>query len=150
MKRSSIAIGLALAGFSAMAHAQSTTCASLSDQQIHALFDTWNQTLATRDAGKMAGLYAPDAVLLPTLSNELRNDRASIADYFEHFLAKGPSGAIDERFVVSGCNKATDVGTYTFSFADGSQAKARYSYVYRYRDGQWLISHHHSSVMPEG
>ena len=32
---------------------------------------------------------------------------------------------------------------------DGSKVRARYSYVYVMEDGQWKISHHHSSVMPE-
>merc|ERR1712003_76080 len=34
--------------------------------------------------------------------------------------------------------------------ATGDKVKARYSYVYVYEGGQWKISHHHSSVMPEG
>jgi hypothetical protein len=33
--------------------------------------------------------------------------------------------------------------------ADGSKVKARYSFVYVYEDGEWKISHHHSSIMPE-
>merc|ERR1712029_128236 len=32
---------------------------------------------------------------------------------------------------------------------DGSKVKARYSFVYVYEDGKWMISHHHSSLMPE-
>ena len=40
-------------------------------------------------------------------------------------------------------------GIYEFTFADGSKVKARYSFVYVYEDGQWMISHHHSSLMPE-
>jgi hypothetical protein len=32
---------------------------------------------------------------------------------------------------------------------DGSKVKARYSFVYVFEDGEWKISHHHSSVMPE-
>ena len=34
--------------------------------------------------------------------------------------------------------------------ATGDKVKARYSYVYVYEGNQWKISHHHSSVMPEG
>ena len=33
--------------------------------------------------------------------------------------------------------------------ATGDKVKGRYSFVYVYEDGEWKISHHHSSVMPE-
>jgi hypothetical protein len=33
--------------------------------------------------------------------------------------------------------------------ASGAVVRARYSFVYVYEDGQWKISHHHSSAMPE-
>ena len=31
----------------------------------------------------------------------------------------------------------------------GKKVRGRYSYVYVYENEQWMISHHHSSVMPE-
>ena len=33
---------------------------------------------------------------------------------------------------------------------NGSKVKGRYSFVYVFEDNEWKISHHHSSVMPEG
>ena len=48
-----------------------------------------------------------------------------------------------------GCNSALDAGVYTFSFGDGSVVKARYSFTYRWDGQRWLITSHHSSVMPE-
>ena len=41
--------------------------------QITALFDRWNESLATHNPDKVAANYAPDAVL-PTLSNRPRTD----------------------------------------------------------------------------
>ena len=34
--------------------------------------------------------------------------------------------------------------------ATGKKVKGRYSFIYVHEDGEWKISHHHSSVMPEG
>ena len=44
---------------------------------------------------------------------------------------------------------AVDAGLYTFRFADRTEVRARYTYTYRWSGRRWLISSHHSSVMPE-
>jgi hypothetical protein len=52
----------------ANAQAQSTmTCAPVTQQEIAALFERWNASLATHEADKVTANYAPDAVLLPTV-----------------------------------------------------------------------------------
>ena len=136
-------------------HAKDTrTCTKTSTQDIAAIFDRWNASLATLDPDKMAALYTPEAVLLPTLSNKPRTNHEEIRDYFVHFLEKKPQGKIDFRVIKIGCDSASDTGLYTFTLHDTNgkaQAKvsARYSYVYEYLNGQWLIEHHHSSAMPE-
>lgn len=136
------------------ARAETTDCAAVSQRQIEGLFDRWNKALATLDAAQVTANYAPDAVLLPTVSNTPRTDRAMIQDYFVHFLEKHPQGVINTHTIKLGCNIATDVGTYTF-LIDGKNpgehvvVPARYSFVYVLRDGEWLIAHHHSSAMPE-
>ena len=129
------------------------TCTKTSAQEIAALFDRWNAALATLDPDKVVALYAPDAVLLPTVSNKPRTTHEGIRDYFVHFLEKKPQGHIDFRIIKLGCNSALDTGLYTFTL-HGPQGKAqkvaaRYSYVYEYLNGQWLIEHHHSSALPE-
>ncbi len=134
------------------AAAQTTTpqaCAPATEQQIAGLFDRWNDTLRTGDPDKVAANYAPDGVLLPTVSNQARNTPAGIKDYFVKFLKNKPQGTIDNRFIRIGCNVAQDVGSYTFRFADGKTVHARYTYVYEWQNGKWLIAHHHSSAMPE-
>lgn len=127
-----------------------------SKQQIAGLFDQWNRTLQTGDPEKVADLYASDAVLLPTVSNKVRADRAAVVDYFEHFLANKPVGKKIETHVnVLDGDSALDAGVYQFTLTDPktgekSVVKARYTYEYEKRGGEWLIVNHHSSKMPEG
>ena len=138
----------------AAAYAQSSQqCAPVTEEQVAGLFDRWNASLQTKSPDEVVKNYAPGAVLLPTVSNKPRTNPAEIRDYFVHFLAKNPKGAINTRTIHIGCNDAFDVGTYTFTVTDAdgkaSQVAARYSFVYELRDGKWLIAHHHSSAMPE-
>lgn len=130
--------------------ASASTCAPVNEQQVAALFERWNASLATGDPHKVVANYAARSILLPTVSNRPRLSVAEKEDYFEHFLVDKPSGTIDQRFVELGCNTALDTGLYTFTFArTGAVVKARYTYTYEFIGGQWLITSHHSSAMPE-
>lgn len=139
------ATGLLALSFAAGAAA----CAPVTQAQVGALFDRWNDSLRTLDPDKVTANYASDGVLLPTVSNNPRSTPAEIRDYFVKFLKGEPRGTIDKRIIRIGCNVAQDVGTYTFKFKDGTSVHARYTYVYELVNGQWLIAHHHSSAMPE-
>ncbi len=128
-------------------------CVKVTEDEVIALFDRWNAALATLNPEEVAEEYAHDAILLPTVSNQPRTNHEEIKDYFEHFLQKKPVGKVDFRIIKLGCNTASDTGLYTFTLheKDGKvkHVKARYSFVYEYDDDQWLIEHHHSSMMPE-
>lgn len=128
-------------------------CAPVDASTVASWFDGWNLALASLDADRVAQRYWGDAVLLATVSNAPRTTTAAIRDYFVHFLEKHPRGRVDTRTVQLGCNVAVDAGTYSFSMMDETGAveelSARFTYVYTFRDGQWRISHHHSSAMPE-
>ena len=137
------------------AAARSERCAVASQAAVESQFERFNASWATRDPDQVTALFGPGAVLLPTLSNTPRTDPAQIRDYFVGFLKKSPVGKIDTSNVRVGCNLATRVGIWTVSLTDPatgqrSDVKARYSFVYRYAAGRWLIDHLHSSVMPEG
>jgi uncharacterized protein (TIGR02246 family) len=98
--------------------------------------------------------YAPDAVLLATTSNAPRTTYAEIRDYYFNFLQREPRVRNESRKIRIGCNVVTDVGVYSFTLngpVPGTVAtlRARYTFVYEQRDGDWLIVHHHSSKMPE-
>ena len=117
--------------------------------EITALFKQWNSALKTGDPKQVAALYAADAILLPTVSNQVRHNHAEIEDYFVHFLAKGQQGKIDESNVRIFGELAINSGGYTFTFKDGITVQARFTYVYRWDGQRWSIIEHHSSAMPE-
>ena len=80
-------------------------------------------------------------------------------EYFQIFWAienqsvigELPQGVIDEantRHLAD--DLASNAGVYTFTFGDGSQVTALFSYLYQRVGGDWKILEHHSSAMPEG
>ncbi|MBK1700329.1 SgcJ/EcaC family oxidoreductase [Thiococcus pfennigii] len=131
--------------------AETAVCAPATLRLAEELFERWNEALRSGDAQRVSQCYTEDAVLLPTVSNVPRLSRSEIQDYFEHFLQKQPLGKVDQRNVRIGCSKVTDAGVYTFRIIDAGKTEyvpARYTFVYENRDGEWLIAHHHSSLMP--
>ncbi|UUU32122.1 SgcJ/EcaC family oxidoreductase [Streptomyces sp. CA-210063] len=149
-----VTVGTVTAGVS-MAGAEAPP-KKASKKEIAALFDGWNKSLQTGDPKKVADRYAKDAVLLPTVSNKVRTNRAAIVDYFHHFLENKPVGKkIKSHINVLDSNSALDAGTYAFTLTDPKTGKkrvveARYTYEYEKRNGVWKIVNHHSSAMPEG
>ena len=120
----------------------------ITEPEVRGLFHLWNDALATLDPDAVAKRYAKKGVLLPTVSDVPRTDYDSIKDYFVNFLQKKPQGIILESNVMIGTNWCQDAGIYEFDLL-GDKVKARYSFIYKYEDGEWKIAHHHSSVMPE-
>ena len=122
----------------------------MSDSHIAALFEEWNTALQTGEPKNVTALYESNAILLPTISNQVRHNHEEIEDYFIHFLAKGPKGVINESNIRTFVNIAINSGIYTFTFSDGNSVQARFTYVYRWNGQRWLIVEHHSSALPEG
>jgi uncharacterized protein (TIGR02246 family) len=146
-----IAASLALQAIPAQSRSQECNAVNASDIQM--FFDQWEKALATGDPKKVAVRYAPDAVLLSTLSERPRKNRAEIESYFVEFLKKKPRGTIVSRTIKIGCNEAFDVGLYTFQVngavsGERVAVKARFSLIYEVRNGRWVITHHHSSELP--
>jgi uncharacterized protein (TIGR02246 family) len=145
---------LVLVAVGAGAEARAIQCAVVDRPMVEAQFARFNGALATKQPDTVTALFARDAVLLPTLSGEERTTHAAIRDYFVHFLQKSPVGHIDTSSVRIGCNMAARMGNWTFTLSDGagkkSLAHARYTFIYSYEHGGWMIAHLHSSVMPAG
>ena len=125
-------------------------CKVATEKEIAGLFDRWNEALVSGDVKKVVANYATRSILLPTVSNKPRLTPEEKEDYFQHFLENRPSGKIDMRYIEVGCNSALDAGLYTFTFAKtGQHVSGRYSYTYHWDGKDWLITSHHSSMMPE-
>ncbi|MGP3983110.1 SgcJ/EcaC family oxidoreductase [Streptomyces sp. KR80] len=155
-----VAAGTATVGISAATSEHRTTAnrpttsGKPTEKEIAALFDQWNADVQSGDPEKVAARYARDAVLLPTLSPEIRTDHAGIVDYFEHFLQNKPRGEKIRTVInVLDGNSAIDTGVYAFRVTDVKTGvertvEARYTFEYEKRGGEWLIVNHHSSVLP--
>ena len=114
-------------------------------------FEMWNQALQTGDPDKVVACYAGDAILLPTVSAQVRHNHDEIRDYFVHFLAKKPYGRITEQNIRIFDNIAINSGLYTFTLTEnGAQTDvaARFTFVYRKDADGWSIIEHHSSILP--
>ena len=137
-----LSVALAAATISPSAFSHQAACPATNEAEIASLFDRWNTSLQSGQPEKVAANYAPNSVLLPTVSNKVRLTPEEKEDYFHHFMEKKPVGKIDMRKISIDCNTAVDTGLYTFAFADGSQVKARYTYTYKWDDNskKWLIT----------
>lgn len=135
------------------AHNPSTQpCKPINDGEIEALLDRWAASLASGNPDNVLANYATPSILLATRENEPLLDAGAKRRYFVEFLQNRPSvTTIDRRFIERGCNSAVDAGLYTFTFAANQDVvRARYSFTYRWIGGRWVISSHHSSVLPRG
>lgn len=122
----------------------------VNEGEILSLFEEWNDALQTGDPLKVTALYDCNAIILPTLSNQVRHNPEEFADYFEKvFLPREPEGRINEANVRIFEQLAINSGICTFTFNDGSSVRARFSFVYCWNGVRWMIIEHHSSLMPE-
>jgi uncharacterized protein (TIGR02246 family) len=129
-------------------------CVPVTAAAVESQFKAFNNAFLSKNPDRAAALFAPDAVLLATVSNKPRTTPAEIRDYFVGFLKASPVGTIETSTVKLGCNMAVRVGTWNVNLTDPAtgasrDVKARYSFIYKYTGGKWMIDHLHSSMMPE-
>lgn len=112
----------------------------------------WAVTVARRDVDQVLKLYAADAILVPTLSNQVRDCDDSRRSYFENFLANEGLVCDIQVFKKRVSRKLGTVvvgGLYTFVFRENGVQRvvpARFLFTFEQIDGQWLITGHHSSI----
>ena len=122
-------------------------------EKITALLDEWSAALQSCNPTRITDLYAPDAVLLPTISYQIRLDPAQIRRYFRNMMQMGPSARFNEVHSRLFDTIAINSGIYTFRLHrdDGPAYDliCRFTFVYKLLDDAWKIIEHHSSTMPD-
>ncbi len=93
--------------------------------------------------------YAPDAVLLPTVSYVQRSGTQEIYNYFTHFLLKNPQMSLPQPdsivFAPLGCGYGGADGYYDFRITDPdtlveSTVHARFTFIYKYESQSFAES----------
>lgn len=121
-------------------------------EDVAAATQAWADAFNSRNPDRVLALYDGDAVLWGTVSPTLRDTPEARRDYFKG-MPDQPQGRValgDQRVRVYG-DMAVNTGYYTFSNVRDGQpvtVPARFSFVYRQRDGRWIIVDHHSSAVP--
>jgi uncharacterized protein (TIGR02246 family) len=121
--------------------------------EVAAATQAWANAMTRHDIDGVLALYDPEAVLWGTRSPTLRADPARLREYFNVLRTVPPSykAVLGEQRIRIYGDIAINSGSYTFSeVRDGKEIvrPARFSFVYRNRDGRWLIVDHHSSAVP--
>ena len=121
-------------------------------EQVAAATLAWRAAYDSRDPSRITALYDSDAVLWGTAAKTVAPNPEAIAEYFKNAAAR-PNARVsfgEQNIRVYG-DVAVNTGYYTFSdVRDGqnTQRPARYTLVFRNREGRWLIVGHHSSLVP--
>jgi uncharacterized protein (TIGR02246 family) len=121
-------------------------------EEVTAAALAWRAAYDSRDPARITALYDSDAVLWGTTAKTMASSPAAIAEYFKDAAAR-PNARVSfgEQNVRVYGDVAVNTGYYTFSgLRDGqpTQRPARYTLVFRKREGEWLIVDHHSSYVP--
>jgi uncharacterized protein (TIGR02246 family) len=116
-------------------------------EDANGLVDKWSATYSSNDRDALVKLYAPDAILLGTVSPVMSEGTEAIAKYFGP--PSGNTNAIGERrTIVLGDNAVVVTGFYEFTRMKEGQpvpGPSRFTMLLTKRNGEWRIAHHHSS-----
>ncbi len=125
----------------------------MSEKDIRNTQRSWKEALESGNPDNVANLYADDGILWGTLSPVIRKETNAIREYFVKFatLENIQVNFKNEEIRIYG-NFAINTGYYNFSWIENNKTidiPSRYTFVYKFQDGKWLILDHHSSVIPE-
>lgn len=115
--------------------------------------NTWIELVSKHGVDAVVNLYADDGVLLGTFSDEIRQGKEKIREYFEFFLNKKPKAfVVDYKQHVVDDNNFSVNGFYDFEVDAQDEtrqiSRARFTFIFQKQNGAFKILSHHSSVMP--
>lgn len=122
-------------------------------EQIGTATRAWADAMSRHDMEGVLALYDSQAVLWGTRSPTIRETPEKVRQYFNILRTVPPSykAVLVEQHIRVYGDMAINSGRYNFSeVRDGKEIvrPSRFSFVYRNRDGRWLIVDHHSSAVP--
>ncbi|MCB9047296.1 MAG: DUF4440 domain-containing protein [Chitinophagales bacterium] len=111
--------------------------------------EQWAAAMNTHDVTHVIGLYSPHAILIPSMSSQMKKTAGQIKEYFAEFLAK-PEFKVE--IIDATTQMLEDItvesGIYIFSWTvkrKPHRVSARYTLVIQ----NDKIIQHHSSVAPQ-
>jgi len=121
---------------------------SLSSTLNQFLLD-WANTMKTNDIDKILSLYDKNAVLLGTIANSYEVKRVNIKDYFDEFLGKNVIEDIEYLSIINQKTKhdpdlLISSGVYVFDMKNAPSVQARFSFVFKTNQPDFIINHHSS------
>jgi uncharacterized protein (TIGR02246 family) len=125
-------------------------------EEANALVDRWSAAYTSNDPDAVVKNYAPDAILLGTVSPVMSVGTEAIRTYFGAVKGSGNRNAIGERHTIVLDDHAVLVtGFYVFTRMKdgvGSPNPSRFTMLLVKDGDEWRIAHHHSSphVQPKG
>src|ERR1700739_4751852 len=121
-------------------------------EDAYAAVEQWANAFNASDVDKVVASYAPDALLLGTVSPILASNPDEFRKYFASLPTSKTQVKIGDYSAMVVSNEAVlFVGFYEFSrMRDGQlvATPARFSMLAVKRGDRWLLGHHHSSARP--
>ena len=118
-------------------------------EEANGAIDRWSAAYSSNDPEAVVKTYRPDAVLLGTVSPVMSEGTDAIRTYFAPLKGSGNKNTVGERrTLVLSDNAVLVTGFYEFTRVKEGKpvpAPARFTMLLIKHDGEWLISHHHSS-----
>jgi uncharacterized protein (TIGR02246 family) len=128
--------------------------ASAGDKEdVSAATASWADAFSRDTPDQILAMYDKEAVLWGTSSPTLRNGPEQIRAYFVSAFERlrDRKVTVGDQLIRVYNDIAINTGYYTFRYTLNGEPKespARFSFVFRKRNGRWLIVDHHSSAMP--